>query len=170
MSQRFDRHGRPIPPSREERMRSWLTLLVVPAGIVLATMGGLLLLWEWRATLTTPASWESSPPAAASSPSPGDKSLRAIAAAMQTMAAPTPTNTPTPTPEPTPYRTPKPEQPLCGMTARFGEACQWPPPTPLPPTPLPMCVTPSPGDECLWRGRVTPTPVAVPWPANVVGA
>lgn len=63
-----------------------------------------------------------------------------------------PTSTPPP-PRPTP---PKPPTIYCGINARPGESCVWPPPTRPPAPPLPDCGTPVANEQCWWTG----TPVA----------
>lgn len=160
MSQRFDRHGHPIPPSREERAR-WMPLLtglILLAGTLLV---GLALLTESRTPVPARASRPTTPSAIA------DPALSSIAAALQTMAAPTPTRTPSPTPEPTSARLPTAVVIHCGMGSGWDDVCVWPPPTPTPEPSTPVCLTPAPGLECRWRGWVTPTPAIPQWPANV---
>ena len=96
-----------------------------------------------------------------------EAALSSIAAALQTMAAPTPTRTPSPTPEPTSARLPTAVVIHCGMGSGWDDVCVWPPPTPTPEPSTPVCLTPAPGLECRWRGWVTPTPAIPQWPANV---
>jgi hypothetical protein len=158
---RFDTEGLPLPPPRS-------TLMPLVTGLILlaaAFLCGQVLIQELR---TTAAVSTSPPPSATpSSPDSTDASLKAIASALQTMAAPTPTDTPRPDPTATYAMSTRTPPAYCGMGAGYDEECQWAAPTPTPIPPLEVCVTPTPL-TCRWRGPMTPTPGAMPWPASVV--
>ena len=142
---RFNPEGEPLP----ETARSWAGLVVWPLFVLLMSIGGLAMIREWN----TVTSVRASPPATTSATT-SMADLSTIAASLATMAAPSPSPTPFPTPTPTPQPELKPtrESSLCGMTARYGEVCEWPMPTPLPPTVIPSCATPIPTESCVWKG------------------
>ena len=163
-----DTHGNPIPPSREERARSWVAMLMLPLAVFMAGAGWGLI----QASITQP-------PPSVGPPSPSaDPSLAVIAASLSRMAASTPQPFPReivmlPPPSPTPRltATPDPNRPtkVPGVgpcpdrpeTLPTGTVCRWVVPMPTPTPMLPCSAPPIPGEACVVTRSVydqTPTP------------
>jgi len=124
----------------------WLVLAL----LILAGVYGFR--WATEAPLTT-----ASAPIIASSPAPPPTypaEMLAMANAISTYVAPTPTATPRP---PTPTHQPIVSLPYCGMTADIGDLCVWPHPTPTPAPLWPDCRIPTPNEPCIWRGTPVPS-------------
>jgi hypothetical protein len=159
----FDRHGNPIPPTRDQRLRDLVhDLMPLLAAVLLLVAGGMVLR---ELNMTPSPSVLPATPAAIERP---PVELMSIAASLATMAAPSPTPTPRPSPTATYAAVATMQAIHCGPGAAVGSPCEWPLFTPTPQPPQPVCVTPVEGQSCLWRGPVTPTPGVPAWPANTV--